>query len=113
MNDWIQRARDKEESGVTPPGFWLDQRLGAKVEGGWKGDRQGPTHVAAAQRIPPATSKANHWEASVISEDGGKSSKKQGKCLLPSPLAKTSFEDVSDGKTSSKCLMPGENLCLF
>lgn len=83
------------------------------MEGGWKGDRQSPTHVAPAQRIPPATSKADRWEASVISEDGGKSSKKQGKCLLPSPLAKTLFEDVSDGKTSSKCLMLGENLCLF
>lgn len=108
-------SKSKGQRGIRddPPGFWLKQRLGAKVEGGCEGDRQGPTHVAAAKRVPPATGKADHWEASVISGDGGKSSKKQGKCLLPSPLAKTPFEDVSDGKTSSKCLMPGENLCLF
>ena len=78
-----------------------------------KGAGRAPPHVAAAQMVPTTTSKADHRAASVISEDDGKSSKKQGKRLLQGLLVETLSEDVSDGKTSSKCLKPEENLCLF
>lgn len=47
---------------------------------------------------PPTISKADPWEASVISEDDRKSSGEQGECLLQSPLVGTLSEDGRDMK---------------
>lgn len=52
MTDWIQAVREKRDRG-WPPGFWLEQRLRAKVEGSWEGGGQAPPHPATAQMVPP------------------------------------------------------------
>lgn len=79
--------REKEKRGIRddPQVSGLHRGWEQRSREAGKEASRAPPHPATAQMALPTISKADHCEASVISEDGRKSSEKQGECLLQSP----------------------------
>lgn len=112
MVDWIRGAREEGDQGCPQvSGLHRDSERRSREAG--KETSRAPPPPATAQMAPPTTSKAEHWEASVISEVDRKSSERQGEWLLQSPRVGTLLEDASVRKTRSQCLKPEENLLIL